>query len=61
MGACLGVDKSNQNARMRSEAIDRELMQMAKEDEHIVKILLLGKGILLEWGRNMNLTLMADN
>ncbi|XP_072015798.1 guanine nucleotide-binding protein G(o) subunit alpha-like [Amphiura filiformis] len=45
MGACLGGDvKSHHNARMRSDAIDRELMQMAKEDQHIVKILLLGAG-----------------
>ncbi len=51
MGACLGADSKShqQNARMRSEAIDRELMQMAKEDEHIVKILLLGRYCLRDF------------
>ena len=42
----MGIDKAHHSARARSEAIDRELMQMAREDEHIVKILLLGKYLL---------------
>ncbi|XP_022102416.1 guanine nucleotide-binding protein G(o) subunit alpha-like [Acanthaster planci] len=44
MGACIGVDQEEKRARLHSEAIDRQLIQMSKEEEHIVKILLLGAG-----------------
>ena len=43
MGACIGVDQEEKKARLHSEAIDRQLIQMSKEEEHIVKILLLGE------------------
>ena len=39
----MGVDQEQKKARMHSEAIDKQLIEMSKEEEHIVKILLLGK------------------
>lgn len=45
MGSCLSLDQEELKARARSEEIDRRIQTWAKEDEDVVKILLLGK----EW------------
>ncbi|CAH1795126.1 unnamed protein product [Owenia fusiformis] len=44
MGACLSVDEDERLARARSDSIDRQLFNLAKEDDKIIKILLLGAG-----------------
>ncbi|XP_077979788.1 guanine nucleotide-binding protein G(o) subunit alpha-like [Glandiceps talaboti] len=44
MGACLSLDEEERRARERSDAIDRELMNMARDEQNIIKILLLGAG-----------------
>ncbi|KAK3600896.1 hypothetical protein CHS0354_019249 [Potamilus streckersoni] len=42
MGTCLSLDQEELKARVRSEAIDRQLHTWAKEDGNVIKILLLG-------------------
>ncbi|XP_067934688.1 guanine nucleotide-binding protein G(o) subunit alpha-like isoform X2 [Watersipora subatra] len=44
MGACLTLDDEEKKARIRSEHLDKYLQQCAKDNENIVKILLLGAG-----------------
>ena len=43
MGGCLSLDEEEKKARQKSEAIDRMLEQEGREEENVVKILLLGK------------------
>ncbi|XP_048256875.1 guanine nucleotide-binding protein G(o) subunit alpha-like [Haliotis cracherodii] len=42
MGLCFSLDQEELKARARSEAIDRTLQLWAKEEENVIKILLLG-------------------
>ncbi|XP_014775701.1 guanine nucleotide-binding protein G(o) subunit alpha [Octopus bimaculoides] len=42
MGSCLSLDQEELKARARSAAIDKQLRASAKEEETVVKILLLG-------------------
>ncbi|XP_071481122.1 guanine nucleotide-binding protein G(o) subunit alpha-like [Diadema antillarum] len=44
MGTCVSIDQEQKRARQRSEEIDRNLVAMARQEENIVKILLLGAG-----------------
>ncbi|XP_033108941.1 guanine nucleotide-binding protein G(o) subunit alpha-like [Anneissia japonica] len=44
MGTCLSLDQEERKARQRSSAIDKQLVDLAKAEEQIVKILLLGAG-----------------
>eukprot|EP00057_Strongylocentrotus_purpuratus_P033122 XP_790271.3 PREDICTED: guanine nucleotide-binding protein G(o) subunit alpha [Strongylocentrotus purpuratus] len=44
MGTCVSLDHDQKRARHRSEEIDRNLVAMARQEENIVKILLLGAG-----------------
>ncbi|XP_013782173.1 guanine nucleotide-binding protein G(o) subunit alpha-like [Limulus polyphemus] len=44
MGACLSLDEEERRARLRSEEIDRQLAELAKQERNVVKILLLGAG-----------------
>lgn len=46
MGACLSLEREEGKARRRSEEIDRQLGEFAKQQNNIIKILLLGKNIL---------------
>ena len=43
MGSCMSLDQEELKAKRRSEAIDKDLHLWAKQEENIVKILLLGK------------------
>lgn len=43
MGACLTFDDEERKARTRSEHLDKYLQQSARDDQNVVKILLLGK------------------
>ncbi|KAL4240892.1 Guanine nucleotide-binding protein subunit alpha-13 [Mactra antiquata] len=42
MGTCLSLDQEELKARARSENIDRQIQSWAKEEENVIKILLLG-------------------
>nr|CFW94221.1 Eka-Go1 protein [Euperipatoides kanangrensis] len=42
MGSCLSLDQEERKARLRSEEIDRQLDELAKQERNIIKILLLG-------------------
>lgn len=44
MGACLTLERDEINARRRSEEIDKQLEEHAKEQNNVIKILLLGAG-----------------
>lgn len=44
MGACLTLERDEVVARKRSDEIDKQLDQLAKERPRILKILLLGAG-----------------
>ncbi|KAG8252802.1 Guanine nucleotide-binding protein subunit alpha-13 [Homalodisca vitripennis] len=44
MGACLTLDREEAKARRRSEEIDKQLSELARQERNIVKILLLGAG-----------------
>lgn len=44
MGACLTLEREEGNARRRSEEIDRQLGEFAKQRNNVIKILLLGAG-----------------
>lgn len=43
MGACLTLEREEGKARRRSEEIDRQLGELAKQQNNVIKILLLGK------------------
>jgi hypothetical protein len=43
MGACLSIEREEGKARKRSEEIDRQLGELAKQQNNVIKILLLGK------------------
>ena len=43
MGGCLTLDREEAKARRRSEEIDKQLGELAKQDRNVIKILLLGK------------------
>ena len=43
MGLCLSLDEEDKKARARSNEIDRKLQTLAKEQQGVIKILLLGK------------------
>ncbi|XP_071444439.1 guanine nucleotide-binding protein G(o) subunit alpha-like [Hetaerina americana] len=44
MGGCLSLDSEEAKARRRSEEIDRQLGELAKQESNVIKILLLGAG-----------------
>lgn len=44
MGTCLSLEREDGKARRRSEEIDRELGELAKQQNNVIKILLLGAG-----------------
>ncbi|XP_046990505.1 guanine nucleotide-binding protein G(o) subunit alpha-like [Schistocerca americana] len=44
MGGCLSLDREGAKARTRSEEIDRQLAELAKQERNVIKILLLGAG-----------------
>ncbi|XP_050497997.1 transposable element P transposase isoform X1 [Diabrotica virgifera virgifera] len=44
MGACLTLEREEGKARKRSEEIDRQLGEFAKQQNNVIKILLLGAG-----------------
>ena len=43
MGQCLSLDQEELKARAKSDVIDRQLQSWAKEEQNVIKILLLGK------------------
>jgi guanine nucleotide-binding protein subunit alpha len=43
MGGCLTLDREESKARRRSEEIDKQLGELAKQERNVIKILLLGK------------------
>lgn len=43
MGACLTLEREEGKARRRSEEIDRQLGELARQQNNVIKILLLGK------------------
>lgn len=43
MGACLTLEREEGKARRRSEEIDRQLGELAKQQNNVIKILLLGE------------------
>lgn len=45
MGQCLSLDQEELKARAKSEGIDRQLQTWAKQEQDIIKILLLGKNL----------------
>ena len=47
MGLCLSLDEEDKKARARSDEIDKRLHTFAKEEQGVIKILLLGKALLL--------------
>ncbi|GLH02941.1 Guanine nucleotide-binding protein G(o) subunit alpha [Gryllus bimaculatus] len=44
MGGCLTLDREESKARRRSEEIDKQLGELAKQERNVIKILLLGAG-----------------
>ncbi|XP_052072065.1 guanine nucleotide-binding protein G(o) subunit alpha-like [Mytilus californianus] len=42
MGQCLSLDQEELKARAKSDVIDRQLQSWAKEEQNVIKILLLG-------------------
>ncbi|XP_060521271.1 guanine nucleotide-binding protein G(o) subunit alpha-like [Cylas formicarius] len=44
MGACLTLEREEGRAKRRSEEIDRQLGEFAKQQNNVIKILLLGAG-----------------
>nr|CAD7428968.1 unnamed protein product [Timema monikensis] len=44
MGGCLTLDREESKARQRSEEIDKQLEELAKQERNVIKILLLGAG-----------------
>ncbi|XP_021931978.1 guanine nucleotide-binding protein G(o) subunit alpha-like [Zootermopsis nevadensis] len=44
MGGCLTLDREESKARRRSEEIDKQLGELAKQEHNVIKILLLGAG-----------------
>ncbi|XP_064595702.1 guanine nucleotide-binding protein G(o) subunit alpha-like [Liolophura sinensis] len=44
MGACLSLDQEELKARAHSQAIDKQLNSWAKEEQNVIKLLLLGAG-----------------
>nr|CAD7202219.1 unnamed protein product [Timema douglasi] len=44
MGGCLTLDREESKARRRSEEIDKQLEELAKQERNVIKILLLGAG-----------------
>lgn len=45
MGACLTLEREEGKARRRSEEIDRQLGELARQQNNVIKILLLGKNL----------------
>lgn len=43
MGACLTLEREEGKARKRSAEIDRQLGEFARQQNNVIKILLLGK------------------
>lgn len=46
MGACLTLEREEGKARKRSAEIDRQLGEFAKQQNNVIKILLLGMYML---------------
>jgi hypothetical protein len=46
MGQCLSLDQEELKARAKSDSIDRQLQTWAKEEQPVIKILLLGRNTL---------------
>lgn len=44
MGACVSIDNEELKAQRRSDDIDKQLTQLALQEKHVIKILLLGAG-----------------
>jgi guanine nucleotide-binding protein subunit alpha len=44
MGGCLTLDREESKARRRSDEIDKQLGELAKQERNVIKILLLGAG-----------------
>lgn len=44
MGACLSLERDDGKARRRSEEIDKQLGELARQQSNVIKILLLGAG-----------------
>lgn len=42
MGGCLTLDRDEAKARRRSDQIDRQLGELARQERNVLKILLLG-------------------
>lgn len=47
MGACLSLDEEERRAQLRSEEIDRQLAEFAKQERNVIKILLLGNCLVI--------------
>jgi len=47
MGGCLTLDREESKARRRSDEIDKQLGELAKQERNVIKILLLGRHLLL--------------
>lgn len=45
MGACLTLEREEGKARKRSAEIDRQLGEFARQQNNVIKILLLGKAL----------------
>jgi hypothetical protein len=45
MGGCLTLDREESKARRRSEEIDKQLGELAKQERSVIKILLLGNNL----------------
>lgn len=42
MGGCLTLDRDEAKARRRSDQIDKQLGELARQEQNVIKILLLG-------------------
>jgi len=43
MGGCLAIDREEALAKRRSNEIDKQLQEYARNESNVIKILLLGK------------------
>jgi guanine nucleotide-binding protein subunit alpha, other len=47
MGGCLTLDREEALAKRRSNEIDKQLQEYAKNESNVIKILLLGKSYFI--------------
>lgn len=45
MGGCLSLDEEDRKARHKSDEIDRQLQELAKQEKNVIRLLLLGKQV----------------